>query len=279
MTMLEIYRQKQENLADRIASSNSLYETCSAINEAFESMTYQYLTKNGRQLEFPLKKAVDIARAAFPLLQSARKYKLWENAGGEGRKKKTAPGLICALAGFSWVFLILGYYMFLYDIKLWQAKNWLLAVLAGCLLIFISGFMLFFRRRPKISVEISVDTSKALRQLEEAAKAIDDFMGRYRQNQQRRQIRRAEHTDPQLMQLFSYLLEGKLSGEADFMSEQISLVEEYMGEQGILALEYEKGREAYFDFLPSQEQKTIRPAIVKNGVTLVRGLAGIVQAQ
>lgn len=277
MTMLEIYRLKKENLADRLASSKSLYETCSAINEAFESMTYQYLAKNGRQLEFPLKKAVDIARASFPLLESARKYKLWENAGGEGRKKKTAPGLICAFAGFAWVFLILGYYMFLYDIKLRQAKNWLLAVLAGCLMIFISGFLLFFRRRPKISVEISADISKVTEQLEEASKSIDDFMGRYLRHRQQREARRAENTDPRLMQLFSYLLEGKLSGDADFMAEQISLVEEYMGQHGILALEYEKGREVYFDFLPSQEEKTIRPAIVKNGIILVRGLAGMVQ--
>ena len=47
MKMLEIYRLKKENLADRLASSQSLYETCSVINEAFESMTYQYLAKNG----------------------------------------------------------------------------------------------------------------------------------------------------------------------------------------------------------------------------------------
>ena len=47
MKMLEIYRLKKENLADRLASSQSLYETCSVINEAFEIMTYQYLAKNG----------------------------------------------------------------------------------------------------------------------------------------------------------------------------------------------------------------------------------------
>ena len=275
MKMLEIYRLKKENLADRLASSQSLYETCSVINEAFESMTYQYLAKNGRQLEFPLKNAVDIARASFPLLESARKYRLWENAGA--KKKRPAPGLICAFAGFALVFLTLGYYMFLYDIKLRQAKNWLLAVLAGCLLIFISGFMLFFRRKAKISVEISADISKALGKLEETAKEIDKFMDRYLQRQQRQQARQSENTDPQLMQLFSYLLEGKLSGDADFMSEQISLAEEYLGQHGILVLEYEKGREAYFDFLPSRENKTIRPAIVKNGALLVRGLAGMIQ--
>ena len=79
MTFFEIYKSRRDNLAARIRESKSLYETGSVISEVFETMQYQYLSQEGNAgLTQTLTDLVNMAKTAFPLLESVNKYKLWE---------------------------------------------------------------------------------------------------------------------------------------------------------------------------------------------------------
>ena len=73
--------------------------------------------------------------------------------------------------------------------------------------------------------------------------------------------------------LFSYLMEAKLSGEPDFALDQLDEVERYLAKQDVMMVNYIKGNEKYFDFLEGEETKTIRPALVRGGEMLAKGLA------
>ena len=77
------------------------------------------------------------------------------------------------------------------------------------------------------------------------------------------------------IKLFTYLMEAKYSGQPEYALEQLDEVEHYLLKQDILVITYSKGNEKYFDFLNGEETKTVRPALVRGGEVLSKGLAQI----
>ena len=169
----------------------------------------------------------------------------------------------------------LGYYMFLYNVKLEKMQNFMLAMAAGCLFILIAGFMLFFRRKvkSKATVEISADADDIVKRLEEVVKSIDAMLEKEKQAQKKQQQLMESAINADEANLFSYLMEAKLSGQADYALEQLDEVERYLAKQDVMLVNYIKGNEKYFDFLEGEETKTIRPALVRGGEILTKGLA------
>ena len=277
MTFYEIYKSRKDNLAQRIRESKSLYETGSVISEVFETMQYQYLSQEGNASQTEkLTDLVNMAKTAFPLLESVSKYKLWEDAEKTPKKKKSLmPGFITLLIGLALVFGPLGYYMFLYNVKLEKMQNFMLPMAVGCLFILIAGFMLFFRRKvkSKATVEISVDADDIVKRLEDMVKHIDTLLAKEKQSQKITQQLMDSAINADEAQLFSYLMEAKLSADADFALEQLEEVERYLAKQDVMLVKYIKGNEKYFDFLEGEETKTIRPALVRGGEMLTKGLA------
>ncbi len=277
MTFYEIYKSRKDNLAARIRESKSLYETGSVISEVFETMQYQYLSQEGHApLTRIMTDLVNLAKTAFPLLESVNKYKLWEDAEKEKTKKKSpVPGLVALLIGLALIFGSLGYYMFLYNVSFEKIQNFMLAIAVGCLVILIAGFMLFFRRRvkSKATVEISADADDIVKRLEEVVKYIDTMLEKEKQTQKTQQLLMDSAINADEANLFSYLMEAKLSGQADYALEQLDEVERYLAKQDVLLVNYIKGNEKYFDFLEGEETKTIRPALVRGGEMLTKGLA------
>lgn len=278
MTLYEIYKSRKDALATRIRESKSLYETGSVISEALETMQYQYLNQgDNAALSEELTDLINMAKVSVPLIESVSKYKLWENAQSENPKKKSpVPGLVFLLIGLLMIFLPVGYYMFLHNIRLKDVPSAYAAVmLGGVLMILFAGFLLFFRRKQKIkaTVEISADADDIVKRMEDVIKAIDAMLEKKKQ---------AIAANKQLMdsainadeaQMFSYLMEAKLSGDAEFALEQLEEVEHYLAKQDVLLVKYIKGNEKYFDFLEGEETKTIRPALVRAGQVMVKGLA------
>ena len=141
--------------------------------------------------------------------------------------------------------------------------------------ILIAGFMLFFRRKvkAKLTVEISADPEDIVKRLEDMVKHIDTLLAKEKQSQKIHQQLMDSAINADEAQLFSYLMEAKLSADADFALEQLDEVERYLAKQDVLLVKYIKGNEKYFDFLEGEETKTIRPALVRGGEMLAKGLA------
>jgi len=278
MTLLEIYKSRKDNLVLRIKESKSLYETGSVISEVFETMQYQYLSQGDNdQLADKLEELMSLAKTTFPLLESVNKYRMWENAETDAKPKKKSPvpGLVCYLIGILLIFVTVGYYMFLNNIKFADAQVWLAVMAVGCLFMFIAGFMLFFRRKTKSKavVEISADAEDIVKRLEELVKAIDTALENEKKARRQQAVMLESAINADEVQLFSYLMEAKLSGQADFALEQLDEVEHYLAKQDVILVNYTKGNEKYFDFLEGEETKTIRPAFVRKGEIMQKGLA------
>ena len=277
MTLFEIYKSRKDTLTSRIRESKSLYETGSVISETFETIQYQYLSQEGNAgLTDTLADLVAMAKTTFPLLESVNKYKLWENAEGKQPKKKSLlPGFIALLIGVALIFGTIWYYTFLYNIQLKEIQKFAPVIGGGCLIILISGFMLFFRRKvkSKATVEISVDPEDLVKRLEDVVKAMDTMLEKAKQSRKTQQQLMDSAINADEAQLFSYLMEAKLAGEGDFALEQLDEVERYLAKQDVLLVNYIKGNEKYFEFLEGEETKTIRPALVRGGQVLAKGLA------
>lgn len=277
MTLFEIYKSRKDALISRIRESKSLYETGSVIGEAFETMQYQYLSQgDNAHLADKLADFMNMAKASFPLIESVNKYKLWENAEGDKPKKKSpVRGLVALLIGLVLIFGPLGYYMFLYNVEFAVMKSHIAVMLGGAFVILVAGFMLFHRRKTKLkaTVEISVDPEDIAKRLEEMVKVIDSMLEKEKQANavQKQLIDSAINPDEATM--FSYLMEAKLSGDGEFALEQLEEVERYLAKQDVILVNYIKGNEKYFDFLEGEETKTIRPALVRNGQIIGKGLA------
>lgn len=277
MTLLEIYKQRKDALVTRIRESKSLYETGSVISEVLETMQYQYLSQGENSaLSEILTDLINMAKVSVPLIESVSKYKLWENAEAEKPKKKSpVPGLVFLLIGVLMIFGSLGYYMFLYNVTFATMQSYMAVMACGVLVVLIAGFLLFFRRKQKLkaTVEISADADDIAKRLEEVIRAIDAMLEKEKQSiaTNKRLMESAINADE--AQLFSYLMEAKLSGDAEFALEQLDEVEHYLARQDVLLVKYTKGNERYFDFLEGEETRTIRPALVRGGQVMVKGLA------
>lgn len=282
MTMLEIYKSRRDSLALRIKESKSLYETGSVLSEAFETMQYQYLSQGDNdKLADQVTGLVNMAKASFPLIESVNKYKLWEKAeeGKEPKKKSPLPGLVMFLIGVLMVFMSVGYYMFTMNIKFEEMQTYLAVMGGGCLVMFVAGFMLFHRRKAKLkaTVEIAVDADDLLKRLEDVVANIDSLLAAAKAEKEQNAHRLTNAMETAMnadeVQLFSYLMEAKYSGQPDFAMEQLDEVEHYLAKQDVLLVNYTKGNEKYFEFLEGEEAKTIRPAFIRKGEVLIKGLA------
>ena len=75
--------------------------------------------------------------------------------------------------------------------------------------------------------------------------------------------------------LLSDLLEAYYSHDGEFALERIGEVRYYLHRNHIEAVDYEHGREEWFDLMPSMESGTIRPALIEDGKLVRKGLAAI----
>jgi len=282
MTMSDIYKSRRENLVLRIRESKSLYETGSVISEAFETMQYQYLSQPGNeQMSEKLGRIMALAKASFPLLESVNKYKMWENAESDKQPKKKSllPGFITLLVGMIMVMAPLCYYMFVKSIAFADMQAYLMVMAVGCLAILISGFMLFFRRKvkTKVVVEISADPDDIVKRLEDVVKQIDIMLAEEKEAAKKQSALLESAINEDEAQLFGYLMEAKLSGQRDFALEQLDEVEHYLAKQDVILVNYTKGNEKYFEFLTGEDTKTIRPAFLRGGEIMLKGLAQLTE--
>jgi hypothetical protein len=125
----------------------------------------------------------------------------------------------------------------------------------------------------KATVEISVDADDIVKRLEDVVKNIDALLEKDKKEKAQYDQMIESAINREEAQLFSYLLEAKLSDQPDFAMEQLDEVESYLAKQDVMIVKYIKGNEKYFDFLEGEETKTIRPALVRGGKMLAKGLA------
>ena len=82
--------------------------------------------------------------------------------------------------------------------------------------------------------------------------------------------------DDAMLDLLVALMEAKASGRDEMAMRSLSLAEEYLRMLGVEAVSYTPEHDAMFDRLPTVgAARTVRPALVKDGKVLRRGVAAV----
>ena len=80
--------------------------------------------------------------------------------------------------------------------------------------------------------------------------------------------------DEATIDLLVSLMEAKATGKGDVALSSLSQAEQFLTALGVECVFYAPGQEGYFDLLPTLgEERTVRPALLKDGKVLRRGVA------
>ena len=82
-------------------------------------------------------------------------------------------------------------------------------------------------------------------------------------------------TDDELRLLSSVLETAYSSGDTDENRQTISDITFYLYRRGISVMEYSADTAKYFNRMPAARTGTLKPALVKDNVVLIRGMAAV----
>ena len=129
-----------------------------------------------------------------------------------------------------------------------------------------------------IETQLVYDTGKILRHLRTAVmtidKNLDDLAASERARTRSEKSSMPMLPDEKQLTLYASLLEAGSSADAEGALEAVDTLRYYLHTQGIETVDADEGREEWFEYMPAGENVTWRPALVRDGVLLKKGLAG-----
>ena len=153
---------------------------------------------------------------------------------------------------------------------------------AGFVCALVGGLLLGTKKKPELLrehlTENRVDEEKLFRLLKAACLAADESLQEIlaREDWEKRsagteELDQAGIPETELL-LLSDLLEAKRSGDGAYALEKLSEVDYYLHQKKIEVAEYGPETERMFDRIPAKSFGVIRPALIREGQVLRRGL-------
>ncbi|MBE5807320.1 MAG: hypothetical protein E7317_03145 [Clostridiales bacterium] len=294
MTLIELYEAEQERLSAALLRDRSVPAAMEAVDRMLGRMEMRYV---GEYPDAALREHAQLQlaalRSAVPFIDAVAETRTWRRdvAAAAAGKPRMGVASVAMLAGGA--LLVLGSLISL-DARSPVAMVIALALgAAGCALCFFGG-----RAASKsaatpaqddtpVRTEALVDVEKLMHALRGMLLSADgrlEAAGRARRDEAPEARARAFSDMPatQLtedpIELLSELLEtayalrgGEYDGDA---REMISGIRFYLHGQGIETEDYTEEHRAWFERLPMAGGGTMRPALVKDGKPVRKGLAG-----
>ena len=285
MNLQELLEKDRERLSASLHQAGTPDQAVPVIESEYDRMLYEY--NEGCSDDFERRCASVIlqsARMSVPLIDTIGETKIWEQGGKlltDESKKVRLSALALLIAG---VVLIAASVLVLAGTdqtlnKLFASPAILAALIIGLACLFFAG--LFFRKTTKASysekqlkAEPRIDAERIYRCMHAVAlvadrNIADAIAARKLEDEQSHQEPAADKTD---LSLYSDLLEAQLAKDGEYALDQISKVPFYLHQKGIEAVAYTEENRSWFDVIPGEKQETIRPALVKDGRLLKKGI-------
>lgn len=280
MNAVTAFTHRKDQLHAQLCQAQSMQEAMLACTMALEQTACELAQDEQDETARQRQQAVlAVARRVPSMLQAAgAKGEIILNAaqpGGEaaqdrfGRAMQTAG--VLALAALA----VYEYFSGRTGMALLQA----LGALA-----FVAGGM---RMRPQQEENAAqargipvLEPTAAVQKLLEICEAVDVCVGDLGMlESQNGRARLTGSADEAMLDLLVALMEAKQSGRDAVAMRSLSLAEEYLHMLGVEIVTYGEGTEAMFDALPTMgEARTVRPALMKDGRLLRRGVAAVSSA-
>lgn len=285
MNLQELLEKDRERLLASLRQAGTPEQAVPVIESEYDRLLYAYNEHCDDDFERRCASMIlQSARMSVPLIDTIGETKIWEQGGklltDESRKVRLSALLL--LAGG--IILLTASIAVLAGIetalnRLFATPSILFALLAGLVCLFLGG--LFFRKTTKASysekqlkAEPRIDADRIYRALHAvllvADRNIADAVSLKRLEEVQSAQEPAENKAD--LSLYSDLLEAQLAKDGEYALDQISKVPFYLHQKGIEAVAYSEENRSWFDVIPGEKQETIRPALVKDGRLLKKGI-------
>lgn len=292
MTLSDILNEERDNIKARFAGADSTEAAQEAMRRSLERLLFRFMEQSeSERVKQTAAHLAETVKASVAMLDTSGEPEIWEKEASvtAGKKKgmKLRPvGLILALVALA--VLAAGVVLLMTRVPGTTAKGiWelpLALIAAGALLLFAGG--LFIRTDKKAlkkgaekTVILHMDAGKLYRALQAVAITMDRQLALAEAEEREDLKRTAEKADAALskeeLELLAGLMEAAMSHDEEYALEKAEDVRFYLHNHGIETVDYTPEHESWFELLPSEEEATIRPALVSDGRLLMKGLAAV----
>lgn len=279
----------REKFLSSVTKAHTPDKAQDAIVSELDRLLYQYNEQDGSErVKEAAAHMIQTARMAAPFVNGYGDVKVWERTA-EGSKAKMSKS-----GKFFWLFLILGLGCFVATFILFQmaglsvpirdAATPLLLLVLSLIFLFFAGLCFGKRKvilapeKKEFQTEIHIDGESIYQTLHTMVLVMDKNLEELQSNEEW-EARKAslEGTDSSLsseqVELYAGLLEALYSKDGEMALDRIGDVKYHLHRQGIECVDYTAENAAYFDMLPSFREGTLRPALIRDGNVLKKGLA------
>ena len=288
--LLDLLEADREMVMADIARDRSPAAAQAALEKAVDRVTYRFIeqcgdpaTREAGQL------ALQTMKQSMMLVDSVGEVRRWQKtvSQGEGKRKLGPLGLLLLAGGVLLVLAVMLGLLFTGG-RLAGVLTLLEALIPaglGMAALFFAGVQSAKPPRkkgeepaPDVRDEFLVDPDRLWRHLRAmmllADSALEGVAGRA-EAARRREMAETESTALPAAQaeLFAGLLESAYALDTAEGREMAEAIRFHLHAAGVEVVDYEKGREAWFEFLPARRKGTIRPALASGQKLVRKGLA------
>ena len=288
--LLEILESDRDMVMANIARDRSPAAVQAVLEKAIDRVMYRYVEQCADAKQRDLAQyLLQTMKNTVPLIGAvgeAREWKKTVEAPARGLKKLRPAALGFLLGGA--VLVVGGVLAMLFAGGLGGALNLVKGLLPAALggaCLFQAGRLAAKPEKAKkaaspadVRTEFLVDADEAWHCLRGAMLMADHQLESARQEDAAQRQQQAAAADGSALpggelDLFAQLLESAYACDDAAAREMISDIRFYLHNAQVEAVDYEPGRESWFEFLPARRAGTLRPALASNGRLLKKGMA------
>ena len=279
MKTSELLERDRERLMARLAKADNAEQTKAVLDDELGRIQLMYSeSSEDPEMNEEAGYALSAIRAAIPLIDSTGEVKTYErpvsSSGGAFPILPTAGGACACLGGVAALVFLPSVFV----------PVGLIAVIAGAVILFVAGMRDGEKHAKPLEIDriidVTMDHEKIYRNLSRALVIVDKNL---EDAAVRMQVQKEEQAESQTdvrdvlpgqeMELISGLLASAYGAPDETVSQTvISDVRYYLHRKGIEVLDYSEENRRMFSRMPGKKAATLKPALVKDGKVLAKGL-------
>ncbi len=286
MNLQELLEKDRERLTASLLQAGTAERAVPVMESEYDRLLYQYNELCSDDYERRCAAMMlQTARMTVPMLDCIGETKIWEQGGkllSEEKKKPRMSAVVLLIAGIllsaAALLVIAGTDQTLN--KLFETPAAGAAFIGGLACLFFAGFFFTSKKaasysEKQLKAENRIDPQKIYQSMHAVMIVIDRNIRESvsaRQMEEQQGIEKDPAQDKNDLSLYGDLLEAARSKDGTYALDQLSKLPFYLHQKGIDTLEYSDDNRSWFDAIPGERSETIRPALVKDGKLLKKGI-------
>ena len=286
MNVQEYLEQDREKFLTELTQKKTPESAAAVISAEWDRLLYRYNAEcESAELRECAAGMMEAVKASSAIADSVKEVKVWERALTPDAPERAArnpltliaSGVVCLALGMVLAFLLRPFALVLSVILPG------LLFTAAAVLAFVGGRKLGksealpVKIQTEINTECIADGERIFRYMKASAMVMDRRLAELEEELRytladNKDGGTEELSDARLA-LYGDLLEALYSSDGEFALERLKGLNYYLHGLGIEVAEYSEKTEEYFDRMPGVGPCTIRPAMLKDGIILKKGLA------